>query len=81
MPARIIKSYGAVFPHLAVGSLLRIRIALPAPRQRVLQKRAAIMSETEQPLHVRSGQASLTCPRGPGTGHVALTARCLQGIR
>jgi len=35
MPARIIKSYGAVFPYLAVGSLLRIRIALPAPRQGV----------------------------------------------
>ena len=81
MPARNITSCIAVFLYLAVGSLLSTRIALPAPRQRVPQKRAAIMSETEQPLRVRSGQASLCWSPRPRDGHVALTLGCLQGMR
>ena len=33
MPARNIKSYIAGFRYLPLGSLLRIRIAFPVPRQ------------------------------------------------
>ena len=79
MPAQNIKSYIAVLLYLAVGSVLRVRIAFPASRQGSSAEREATMSEnasgapivTQQPLRARTGQAPLTGPRAPGTGHVA----------
>jgi hypothetical protein len=89
MPARNIKSCIAVFLYLAVGSLLRTRIALPALRRGVPQKRAATMSEnaprapivTEQPLRARSGRLPLMVPAAPGRATLPQTARLPAGIR
>jgi hypothetical protein len=59
MPARNIKSCIAVFLYLAVGSLLRTRIALPALRQGVPQKRAATMSENAPRVPIVTEQLCL----------------------
>jgi len=90
MPARNIKSYIAVSPYRAMGSVPRIRIASPASRQGFPQKREAAISEnasgapivTEQTLHARSGQAPLNDSCGPrDRPRCPLNARLAAGIR